>query len=105
MSGQRRIVYLASWSVKCVIALGIHPQRYTLGFSARDYKYSIHIINLANFLSHALKSANETKFWLGLLKDTSKSDTSAINPLLEETKEFANILGSSIATMRGKKKV
>lgn len=61
--------------------------------------------DFVNFLSHALKSANETKFWLGLLRDTGKVDASIIDPLLKETKELASILGSSIATLKGKKKL
>ena len=57
-----------------------------------------------NFYNHALKSANETKFWLGLLRDSGKIDKEAINPLLDETKQLANILASSILTLkRGQK--
>jgi len=61
--------------------------------------------DFVNFLSYALKSANETKFWLGLLRDTHKVGANIIEPLLKETKELSDILGSSIATLRGKKKL
>jgi four helix bundle protein len=61
------------------------------GSSKRDFK---------NFLSHALKSANETKFWLGLLRDANKKPASEINPLLIEAKELANILAASIITLK-----
>ena len=53
-----------------------------------------------NFLNHALKSANETKFWLSLLRDSGKKDKKAIDPLLDETKQLANILASSILTLK-----
>ena len=59
-----------------------------------------------NFFQHALKSANETKFWLGILRDTKligEELVSECNWLLQETKEIANILASSILTMKGKK--
>ena len=56
-----------------------------------------------NFLNHSLKSANETKFWLALLRDSGKVSEDAINPLLGEAKELANILASSILTLRNKK--
>ena len=60
--------------------------------------------DFTNFMNHALKSANETKFWLGLLRDSGKIDKEAINPLLDETKQLANILASSILTLkRGQK--
>ena len=58
-----------------------------------------------NFLNHALKSANETKFWLALLRDSGKGKRQVIERLLCETKELANILGSSILTLRGKRKM
>lgn len=58
--------------------------------------------DFANFLSHSLKSSNETKFWLALLRDANKGDKSGINDLLKELVEIANILGSSVRTIRGK---
>ena len=60
--------------------------------------------DFTNFFSYALKSANETKFWLGLLRDSNKCDKNQANKLLQETSELANILGSSILTLKGKKK-
>lgn len=55
-----------------------------------------------NFINHSLKSANETKFWLALLKDTGKTDSNVIVPLLEENIEIAKILGSIVSKMRKK---
>jgi four helix bundle protein len=57
-----------------------------------------------NFLNHALKSANESKFWLGLLRDAHKAPLEKTNTLLKETDEMGRILGSSIVTLRGKNK-
>jgi len=57
------------------------------------------------FLNHALKSANETKFWLALSRDLDKKLLDEINLLLKETEELAKILGSSIATLKGKNKL
>ncbi len=59
--------------------------------------------DFTNFFSHSLKSANESLYWLGLLKDAKKIDGSKIGYLLSEVKELANILGSSILTLKGKK--
>jgi four helix bundle protein len=56
--------------------------------------------DFTNFLSHALKSANESKFWLALLRDSDKEDKNEINELLKELVEIANILASSIKTLR-----
>jgi four helix bundle protein len=57
-----------------------------------------------NFLNHSLKSANESKFWLALLRDSGKAERQPVDRLLSETKELANILASSILTLKGKRR-
>ena len=56
-----------------------------------------------NFFNDALKSANETKFWLGLLRDSGKADKDKADKLLNETIELANVLAASILTLKGKR--
>ena len=56
-----------------------------------------------SFFTHSLKSANESKVWLALLRDTGKRSKEEVAPLLDELTEIANILASSILTMKGKK--
>ena len=56
-----------------------------------------------NFFRYSLKSANESLYWLGLLKDAKKINSKQLDYLLQETQELANILGSSILTLRGKR--
>jgi len=56
-----------------------------------------------NFFNHSLKSANESKFWLEILIDANKCDLNAAQVLLIEAAEIANVLASSILTMKGKK--
>lgn len=51
----------------------------------------------------ALKSANETKYWLGLLRDSKKADNEIILSLLNESIEIANMLASGILRLKGKK--
>ena len=58
--------------------------------------------DFSNFLSYSLKSANESKFWLALLKDTKKGNKNTIDGLLKELIEISNILGTSISTMKKK---
>ena len=59
--------------------------------------------DFTNFLNYSLKSANESLYWLGLLKDARKIHSNQLEYLLQETQELANILGSSILTLKGKK--
>jgi len=56
-----------------------------------------------NFFSHALKSANECKFWFGLLRDSNRGDKETVNKLLKEATEIANVLATSIVTLKGKR--
>ena len=56
-----------------------------------------------NFFTHSLKSANESKVWLALLRDTDKGDKKELEWLLKELTEISNILASSILTMKGKR--
>ena len=56
-----------------------------------------------NFFTHSLKSANESKVWLVLLRDTQNVDKNEVEWLLKELTEIANIIASSILTLKGKK--
>ena len=61
--------------------------------------------DFTNFFTHALKSANESKVWLSLIKDTS-ADSKVINSipaLLAELNEISKILASGIMKLKGKK--
>ena len=56
-----------------------------------------------NFFAICLKSANESKVWLALLRDSKRARPEATAWLLKEIHEIANILASSILTLKGKK--
>lgn len=59
--------------------------------------------DFTNFLNISLKSANESKLWLSLLKDCAKASEKDTKWLLQELIEIANILAASIITLRGKR--
>jgi len=59
--------------------------------------------DFTNFFTHSLKSANESMYWLGLLKDAKRIDSPQLRNLIKETLEIANILGSSVLTLKGKR--
>ena len=59
--------------------------------------------DFANFLHHSLKSANESKFWLAILRDTKRGDATNIERLLKELTELANMLGASLITIKERK--
>lgn len=56
------------------------------------------------FYTIALKSANETKYWLCLLRDgTEIENKNKVEKILNETIEISNILGASLLTMKRKR--
>lgn len=56
-----------------------------------------------NFFTHSLKSANESKMWLALFRDSDKGNKEELKWLLNELIEISNILASSVLTLKGKK--
>jgi four helix bundle protein len=64
--------------------------------SKRDY---IHYFEIA------LKSANETKYWLIVIKETMPDLKEGTNQLLREASEISNIIASGILTMKGRKNI
>ncbi|MDD5145366.1 MAG: four helix bundle protein [Candidatus Pacebacteria bacterium] len=56
-----------------------------------------------NFFNHSLKSANESKVWLAILKDLNYDKTMETEWLLNELTEISRIFASSILTLKGKR--
>ena len=56
-----------------------------------------------NFFTHSLKSANESKVWLCLLRDTEKGEKKELEWLLDELVQISNVIASSILTLKGKR--
>ena len=59
-------------------------------------------LEFKKFHEIALKSANETKYWLGLLRDSGLSDKDRVNTLLQETTEIASMIATGILKLKGK---
>ena len=51
----------------------------------------------------SLKSINESKVWIALLRDAGKIKKDEAQWFLDDLKEFGNIFASSILTLKGKK--
>jgi four helix bundle protein len=85
---------IADQLIRSITSIGANILEAKSASSKRDF---------TNFFTHALKSANESKFWLGLLRDSKSVDEGLITPYLEETAELARILAASVMTLKGKK--
>ncbi len=56
------------------------------------------------FFQIALKSANETKYWLILTRESKPNLKTKANQLLKEADEISKIIGAGVLTMKGKRK-
>ncbi|MDD5760866.1 MAG: four helix bundle protein [Candidatus Pacebacteria bacterium] len=75
----------------------------SIGANLVEAKASSSRLEYKKFCEIALKSANETKYWLGLLRDSGKADREKVSQLLQEVNEVSNILASGIITLKRKK--
>lgn len=57
-----------------------------------------------NFFTYSLKSANESKVWVALLRDSSKCDNKEASWLLKELNEISRMFASSVLTLKDKKR-
>lgn len=58
-----------------------------------------------NYFQIALKSANEAKYWLAMLKELLPEERTQIDSFLKELDEISRIIGTSVLTMKGKTKL
>ncbi|MFA5113747.1 MAG: four helix bundle protein [Candidatus Margulisiibacteriota bacterium] len=61
--------------------------------------------DFTNFINHALKSANESRFWLNLLRDSGKATSPEAFAAIQETTEICKILAASMITLRDKRRL
>ena len=75
----------------------------SIGANIVEAKSSSSRRDFIKFYEIALKSANETKYWLGLLRDATTVDKTEIEKLLIEGEEISKMLGASLLTLKNKK--
>ncbi|HET6766099.1 MAG TPA: four helix bundle protein [Chitinophagaceae bacterium] len=73
--------------IKSATSIGANIVEGKAGSSKKDWK---------NFYVIALKSANETKYWLCLIRDTMDVEKTKVVKLLEEAEEISNIIAKII---------
>ena len=61
--------------------------------------------NLIAFFSISLRSANETKYWLCLIRDTMEVDKDEVNEMIKEANEISKIIAKSIITLKENQEV
>jgi four helix bundle protein len=74
----------------------------SIGANLVEARASSSRLEYKKFYEIALKSANETVYWLELLKDSGIADSKDIEPLLIEVKEISNMLGAGVIKLKNK---
>ena len=92
---KRKISYtMIDQLIRAATSIGANIVEAKSASSRKDY---IHYFEIA------LKSANETKYWLCLFRDAIKCDKTKTEEMIKEADEISKMLASSILTLKGKK--
>lgn len=74
----------------------------SIGANVIEARAASSLKDFIRFFEYALKSANETVYWLEIVRDTSDSCRESAERLRKEADEIAHILAASICTMKEK---
>ncbi|HNZ29257.1 MAG TPA: four helix bundle protein [Candidatus Goldiibacteriota bacterium] len=72
----------------------------SVGANLTESKHSDTIREYVRYYDIALRSGNETLYWMNLLKDTLEEETDEISTLIVELKEILKVLAQSVKTLR-----
>jgi len=86
-----------------VIADQLMRSATSVGANLVEAKAASSRLEFKKFNEILLKSANETKYWLGLLRDAKLADNKEVTDLLKEITEIANMLASGILKLKNKR--
>jgi len=92
---QKKILWLVTDQlIRSATSIGANVVEAKSSSSKRDYLH---------FFEIALKSANETKYWLILIRESMPGFRGEAVRLLKEADEISKVIGSSILTLKGKR--
>lgn len=80
--------------IRCVTSVGANIVEAKASSSKREF---------LNYFQISLKSANEAKYWLAMLRELLPEEREVINVFIKELDEISKIIGTSVLTMKGKK--
>jgi len=91
---KRRLIAIADQLIRSGTSIGANVHEAKSAGTKKEY---------IRYFEIALKSANESKYWLILLKESLTDYNTVAERLLEETEQLAKILAKGIMTMKTKK--
>jgi len=75
----------------------------SIGANVIEAKAASSKLDYLKYFQIALKSANETKYWLILIGESRGDFKNKVNQVLKEVDEIAKIIGAGVLTMKRKK--
>lgn len=93
MPNKRSSWILSDQFVRSATSIGANLVEATASSSRLEFK---------KFYEISLKSANETKYWLGLIRDANFADEKSINTLLSEVDELSKMIGAGVIKLKTK---
>lgn len=75
----------------------------SIGANIIEAKSSSSRKDFIKFYDIALKSANETTYWLYLLKDSKLIQEEKLESIIDEIKQLSKMIASSLLTLKNKK--
>ena len=74
----------------------------SIGANLVEARASSSRLEFKKFYEISLKSANETVYWLELLRDSKLAPEIKISPLLEEVNEICKMLGAGVIKLKSR---
>ncbi|HPI67484.1 MAG TPA: four helix bundle protein [bacterium] len=74
----------------------------SIGANITEGKAASSRLEFKKFYEIALKSANEAKYWLNIIKDAKLAENFYTDPLIQEVTELANMLAAGVIKLKNK---
>lgn len=91
---KQSIKIISDQLIRCITSVGANIVEAKSSSSKKEF---------LNYFQISLKSANEAKYWLAMLKELLPEDREKIYTFLKEVEEISKIIGTSVLTMKGKR--
>jgi len=86
-----------------VIGLQLLRSITSIGANLVEARASSSRLEFKKFHEISLKSANEAKYWLMLLKESGLAEANIIDEILDEVTQIANMIASGVLKLKNKK--
>lgn len=93
LPNKRAAWVIADQLIRCSCSIGANLVEARAASSRLEFK---------KFNEISLKSANESQYWLALMRDAGLANKETVNPLLQEAVELANMLAAGVKKLKGK---